>query len=35
MSDKPNKIEFKILDYKRLEYDFVSFELDDGTVVKV
>ena len=35
MSEKPNKIEFKILDYKRLENDFVSFELEDGTVVKV
>ncbi len=35
MSEKPNKIEFKILDYKRLENDFVSFKLEDGTVVKV
>ncbi len=35
MSEKPNKIEFKILDYKRLENDFVSFELEDWTVVKV
>ncbi len=31
MSEKPNKIEFKMLDYKRLENDFVSFELEDGT----
>ena len=35
MSEKPNKIEFEMLDYKRLENDFVSFELEDGTVVKV
>ena len=35
MSEKPNKIEFDILDYKRLENDFISFKLDDGTVVKV
>ena len=35
MSEKPNKIEFKMLDYKRLENDFVSFKLEDGTVVKV
>jgi len=35
MSEKPNKIEFEILDYKRLEHDFVSFKLEDGTVVKV
>ncbi len=35
MSEKPNKIEFEMLDYKRLENDFVSFKLEDGTVVKV
>ncbi len=35
MSEKPNKIEFEMLDYKRLENDFVSFELDDGATVKV
>ncbi|MFB5610626.1 MAG: hypothetical protein ACE5R3_02860 [Nitrosopumilaceae archaeon] len=35
MSDKNDKIEFKMLDYKRLENDFVSFELEDGSVVKV
>ncbi len=34
MSEKPTKIEFEILDYKRLENDFVSFTLEDGTVVK-
>ena len=35
MSENPEKIEFKMLDYKRLENDFVSFELEDGTIVKV
>ena len=35
MSEKPNKIEFKMLDYERLENEFVSFRLEDGTVVKV
>ncbi len=35
MSEKPNKIEFEILDYERLENEFVSFKLEDGTVVKV
>ena len=35
MSETPNKIEFKMLDHKRLENDFVSFELEDGTIVKV
>jgi len=35
MSQNREKIEFKIIDYKRLENDFVSFELDDGTIVKV
>ena len=35
MSQKPNKIEFKMLDYSRLENEFVSFKLEDGTVVKV
>jgi len=29
------KIEFKMLDYERLENDYVSFKLEDGTVVKV
>ena len=27
MSQKPNKIEFKMLDYERLENEFVSFKL--------
>ena len=35
MSENGEKIEFKMLDYKRLENDFVSFELEDGTIVKV
>ena len=35
MSHKPDKIEFKMLDYERLENEFVSFKLEDGTVVKV
>lgn len=35
MSQNKEKIEFKMLDYKRLENEYVSFELDDGTVVKV
>lgn len=35
MSENREKIEFEMLDYKRLENEFVSFELDDGTVVKV
>ena len=35
MSERKDKIEFQMLDYKRLEHDFVSFELEDGTIVKV
>jgi len=35
MSETPEKIEFKMLDHKRIENDFVSFELEDGTIVKV
>ncbi len=35
MSQNRDKIEFKILDFKRLENEFVSFELEDGTTVKV
>ncbi len=35
MSETPNKIEFKMLDHKRLENDFVSFMLENGTIVKV
>ena len=35
MSEKPSKIEFKMLDHERLENEFVSFKLEDGTIVKV
>ena len=35
MSETPNKIEFRMLDHERLENDFVSFKLEDGTIVKV
>lgn len=35
MSQNKEKIEFTMLDYKRLENEYVSFELDDGTIVKV
>ncbi len=34
MSDK-ERIEFEVLDYERLENEYVSFKLEDGTVVKV
>ena len=35
MNENREKIEFEMLDYKRLEQEFVSFELEDGTIVKV
>ncbi|CAI9831493.1 MAG: hypothetical protein MPI95_01845 [Nitrosopumilus sp.] len=35
MSEKPSKLEFEMLDYERVEHDYVSFRLEDGTVVKV
>jgi len=35
MSENSEKIKFKILDYKRIENEFVTFELEDGTIVKV
>ena len=35
MSQKPEKIEFKMLEFNRLKNDFVSFKLEDGTIVKV
>lgn len=35
MSEHKEKIDFKMLDYKRLEHDYVSFELEDGTIVRV
>ena len=33
MSHSPDKIEFKMLDFERLENDFVSFKLEDGTIM--
>ena len=33
--EKPNKIEFKMLDYSTIDGDTVSFKLEDGTIVKV
>lgn len=35
MSNNSQKIEFKMLDYERLENEYVSFKLEDGTIVKV
>jgi hypothetical protein len=36
MSDaKPDKIEFKMLDYSAVDGDTVAFKLEDGTIVKV
>ena len=35
MSENNENIEFEMLDYKRLENEFVSFQLEDGTIVKV
>ena len=35
MSEKPSKIEFKMLNYDRLKNEYVSFKLEDGTSVKV
>ncbi len=35
MSQKPNKIDFKMLDFERIEHDYVSFKLEDGTIVKI
>jgi len=35
MSQPKNKIEFEMLDYERLENEFVSFKLENGTIVKV
>lgn len=34
-SSKPDKVEFKILDYSTVGNDTVSFKLEDGTIVKV
>lgn len=35
MSQPKDKIEFKLLDYDRIGNEFVSFKLEDGTIVKV
>ena len=35
MDEDHGKIEFRMLDYKRIENEFVTFELEDGTIVKV
>lgn len=35
MSQNKEKIDFEMLDFKRLENEYVSFQLDDGTIVKV
>jgi len=32
---KPDKIEFKMLDFSAVDGDTVSFKLEDGTIVKV
>lgn len=34
-SGKPDKIEFKMLDYSTVDSDTVTFKLEDGTIVKV
>jgi len=34
-SNLPDNIEFKMLDHKRVGDDTVTFELEDGTIVKV
>ena len=35
MSQNREKIEFEMLDYERIENDYVSFKLNDGTIVRV
>ena len=35
MSQSKDKIDFKMLDHERMGNEFVSFKLDDGTIVKV
>jgi len=35
MSQPKEKIDFEMLDYERIENEYVSFRLEDGTVVKV
>ena len=33
--DNKEKIEFQMLDFERIENEYVSFKLEDGTIVKV
>ncbi|MBI5377409.1 MAG: hypothetical protein AABZ49_03960 [Thermoproteota archaeon] len=35
MSQSKDKIDFKLLDHERIGNEFVSFKLEDGTLVKV
>jgi len=35
MSQSNEKIDFEMLDYERVENEYVSFRLEDGTTVKV
>ena len=35
MSQNKEKLEFEMLDFERVENEYVSFKLEDGTVVKV
>ncbi len=35
MSQPDEKIDFEMLDHERIENEYVSFRLEDGTVVKV
>jgi hypothetical protein len=35
MSQSKDKIDFKLLDHERVGNEFVSFKLEDGTLVKV
>ena len=35
MSQSKDKIDFKLLDHERIGNEFVSFKLEDGTIVKV
>jgi len=35
MSQSKDKIDFKLLDHERVGNEFVSFKLEDGTIVKV
>jgi hypothetical protein len=34
-NNDPDKLEFQALDYERLENEYLSFKLEDGTIVKV